>query len=267
MKHIIVILAAIAVTLTTMAAANNAVNIPLSTKAESAYKQEQYKEALSLYEQSLKSDGISADTYYNIGNCYYRLGEKGSAILNYERALKLDPSHESAKQNIEFVGTKLPNRTASDETNILLSLFERTMCSRSSNSWASIAATLFILLIVCIALYIFANNITIRKIGFFGGFIVLIGCALTLLFAIILGNRINASNTAVITKQSVSLSTSPREIKSKTDEAFTLGEGTKVEILDSIQGSVAGGKRVIWYDVKVDDAHRAWIVSTDVEKI
>jgi hypothetical protein len=43
-----------------------------------------------------------------------------------------------------------------------------------------------------------------------------------------------------------------------------LHEGTKVTIVDSIPGT---GEDKMWYDVKVDDSHRAWVSSQAVEKI
>lgn len=34
---------------------------------------------------------LSSNLFYNLGNAYYRQGKLGLAILNYERALRLDP--------------------------------------------------------------------------------------------------------------------------------------------------------------------------------
>ena len=62
------------------------------------------------------------------------------------------------------------------------------------------------------------------------------------------------------------LSTSPREPKDRSEEAMLLHEGTRVRILDSVAapGDTTGLK---WYDVSIDNHHRAWIKSTDVEII
>ena len=60
--------------------------LPLSalTKAEadSTYAAEHYQQAAHDYEQLLKQ-GVSADLYYNLGNCYYRMDNMTQAILNY----------------------------------------------------------------------------------------------------------------------------------------------------------------------------------------
>ncbi|WP_300859193.1 hypothetical protein [uncultured Duncaniella sp.] len=45
-----------------------------------------------------------------------------------------------------------------------------------------------------------------------------------------------------------------------------LHEGTRVEILDSVR-STTDSINSLWYDVQVDNAHRAWINAAAVEKI
>jgi hypothetical protein len=77
-------------------------------------------------------------------------------------------------------------------------------------------------------------------------------------------NKVNGANEAVVVSPSVILSTTPRQPKDRTEEAMLLHEGTKVTIVDSIPGT---GEDKMWYDVKVDDSHRAWVSSQAVEKI
>ncbi len=58
--------------------------------------------AASLYEQIVKEKGIrSGYLYYNLGNCYFQLGEIGKAILNYRRAEKLVPNYSDLKRNLK----------------------------------------------------------------------------------------------------------------------------------------------------------------------
>ena len=60
----------------------------------------------------------SAILYYNLGNCYYKLGENTQAILNYERALLLDPSDASARYNL-----KMAQQAIVDKIEVLPELF------------------------------------------------------------------------------------------------------------------------------------------------
>ena len=75
-------------------------------KAELAYTAGEYNTALEVYNSALDMGYESADLYYNVANCYFRKGELAASILNYERALKLDPSHEDAKHNLEFAQSR-----------------------------------------------------------------------------------------------------------------------------------------------------------------
>ena len=59
-------------------------------RANADYEQGQYQRAIEKYEQivPLFRNGI---VYYNLGNAYFRLEERGKAIVNYERAKRLMP--------------------------------------------------------------------------------------------------------------------------------------------------------------------------------
>ena len=75
-----------------------------------------------------------------------------------------------------------------------------------------------------------------------------------------------AKDKAIILSPSTILSTSPREPKDRNEEAMLLHEGTKVTIVDSV-GTTSGNTSVKWYEVVVDNTHRAWIKGTDIEMI
>ena len=69
-------------------------------KEEAAGK---FEQAVSLYEQLLKSGFINGQIYYNLGNAYYRLGMPGKAIIYYRRAEKLLPRDADIKANINLL--------------------------------------------------------------------------------------------------------------------------------------------------------------------
>ncbi|MCL4856251.1 MAG: tetratricopeptide repeat protein, partial [Flavobacteriales bacterium] len=61
------------------------------TEANKLYAEAKYREAIEVYNELIKSDHLSAEIYYNLGNANYKLDEIAAAILNYEKALKLKP--------------------------------------------------------------------------------------------------------------------------------------------------------------------------------
>jgi len=60
------------------------------------------EQAASLYEQIIKEKEIrNGHIHYNLGNCYFHLGQIGKAILNYRRAEKLIPNYSDLKRNLK----------------------------------------------------------------------------------------------------------------------------------------------------------------------
>lgn len=237
----------------------------LTEQADTAYAADDFGQALSLYQEAMASDGASASLWYNIGNTQYRLGNTAQAILAYERSLRLDPSDEDTRANLEFVSSRTIDRPG--DTGSFISNSANAIASAARpNAWAWTAFGVFALCIACLALYFFSSAVAMRKVGFFGAIILFIATLATGLIAFRAAGNATAKNRAVITAGSTILSTSPREPKDRSEEAMMLHEGTRLVIIDSVAapGDTTGMK---WYDVSVDNHHRAWIKSTDVEII
>jgi tetratricopeptide (TPR) repeat protein len=72
------------------------------SKANQAYAEGHYEQAANGYESLIGSGTRHANLFYDLGNAKYRLGHFGNAILNYERALALDPRHPEADANLRL---------------------------------------------------------------------------------------------------------------------------------------------------------------------
>ncbi len=237
----------------------------LDQQADSAYSADDFALAASLYRQIMQDEGNSPQLYYNLANCEYRLGNLGKAIVNYERALRLDPTFTDAKTNLEFVNSRIVDRQG-ERGSFLSNTYDRFALATTPNTWAWTAFILFTLAAGAIAAYFFSSNVLVRKTGFFGAIALIILFGITQIIASRAKTIATDRNTAIITAQSTILSTSPREPKDRNEEAMVLHEGTKITILDSI--SVPGDTTGLrWLDVQIDNTHRAWIKSTDIERI
>ena len=75
-------------------------------EAETAYVSEDYAKAIELYEDVLLNYGDSYEVYYNLGNAYYKTGKIAPAILNYERALLINPGDGDIRFNLEMARLK-----------------------------------------------------------------------------------------------------------------------------------------------------------------
>ena len=237
----------------------------LLERANAEYDKDRYADALQLYLQVAKEEGISSDLYYNIGNTYYRMGDLGHAILYYERALILDPQNDDARTNLEFVNTKIQTRIVENKSFVAQEI-DNLIYSQTSNTWAVISVVSFIIVIGGVLMYIFTTTIILRKIGFFGGGIMLLISIISIAFSFVVKSKVEAGNQVILIKPSVTLSTVPRVPKDKNEEAFILTAGNKVTVVDSVENHV-GEEHEMWYDVKADATHRAWLKRSDVEKI
>lgn len=260
MKH--VILTTIIVLLGTFALRAES---QLINQADSAYNADDFRQAADMYLNVIQQEGPSAKLYYNLGNTYYRLGEMGNAIIAYERALRLDPADKDARNNLDFVNARITDRPGERGT-FLGNALDAISAYAHSNTWAWIAFACFALTLAGVLAYLFSDVVTVRKVGFFGCIITVIGCCVSLFFSFRAASIASADNVAIVTVPSTILSTTPRVPQDRTQEAMLLHEGTKVTILDSVR-STTDSIHSLWYDVEVDNAHRAWINAAAVQKI
>src|ERR1700744_3575460 len=69
-------------------------------KANELYQQKQYDSAAQCLEQIAALKPQNEIVYYNLGNTYYKLNKIAPAVLNYERALRINPDYKEAKDNL-----------------------------------------------------------------------------------------------------------------------------------------------------------------------
>jgi tetratricopeptide (TPR) repeat protein len=74
----------------------------LFSAANQQYAAANYKQAAEQYEDLVGKDQGNTPIFYNLGNTYFKLHDFGRAILNYERALALEPNHPEARTNLSI---------------------------------------------------------------------------------------------------------------------------------------------------------------------
>ena len=75
-------------------------------KANEEYAAGRFREAMALYDGLVRDGEHSAALFYNLGNAAFRSDDLGRAILNYERALALEPQHPEARANLQLAQDK-----------------------------------------------------------------------------------------------------------------------------------------------------------------
>src|SRR5438876_1358837 len=118
-------------------------------RANQEFAQGHFKEAISSYKALIRDERWSTNVFYDLGNAYFRTGDFGRAILNYERALALEPHHPEATANLQI---------ARDEAHALElqpSWPERNLRFATINQYSLTAAGPFWLGVSCLVLFIF----------------------------------------------------------------------------------------------------------------
>lgn len=239
--------------------------LSLGQQADSAYNQENFRQATELYTRALNENGPNALLYYNLGNSYYRQGNVGMAVLNYERALKVDPSFDDARTNRDFVLSRIDNLPEDDST-FLNNLHQSIIAMTTPTAWAITAAVLFVVLLIMVGMYIFGNGVTIRKTGFFGGIVLLAFTIYIMTVAYSAASGIYDHSQAVVTVPVTNLNTVPRTPKNASDKIIPMPEGARLKIIDSL-ATPADRQAPKWYDVQINNSTRAWVNAAHVERI
>lgn len=108
-----------------------------------SYEAGQYRNAIDQYEQIVKDSQATAAVYYNLGNAYYKNGQKGKAILNYKRALRLNTADKQARENIAFIQRKTANAPAALQDIFFIRWYQSLLSALPANAWAIAALLCF----------------------------------------------------------------------------------------------------------------------------
>ena len=219
----------------------------LFSEANGYYDNQQYAQAIAAYEAIFSGYNTNdAGIYYNLGNSYYRTNRIGKAILNYERALRVDPRNEDIKFNLSYVKSLVND---SVEKNAILAVFNLLTVKELT------MATMIFCWALCIGLVL----IILGKIPEKPGGIInlsLIGIFIFLLVWSVLKIRYESRPAGVVI-------TVPCEARNGPGNEYTVGfslaEGKKVIIL---------GEENSWYAIGLpNEKLKGWIEKVVVEKI
>lgn len=228
----------------------------LWTAGVQAYSDGRFSDASSAWTSIEESGQKSATLYYNLGNSWFKQGNYPKAILNYERALRLDPSYSDARYNLEFTNSFVQDKIEPVPEFILKSVAKKVCYVMSSNAWATIFLVLFAAALVMGLLYMLGASVGRRRIGFYCGIVLLLFSIGALSFSVWQKSDSLKSDTAIVMSPVSSVKSSPSSGSSK--DLFVIHEGTKVTILDEV-GS--------WKNISLADGRQGWIPSSDLEVI
>lgn len=228
----------------------------LWTAGVRAYTDGKFSDASAAWTSIEESGQKSAKLYYNLGNAWFKQGNYPKAILNYERALRLDPSYSDARYNLEFTSNFVQDKIEPVPEFILKSVARKVCYVMGSNAWAVIFLVLLAAALVMGLLFLLGSSVGKRRAGFYCGIVLLLLSAGALSFSIWQKSDSVKTDTAIVMSPVSSVKSSPSSGSSK--DLFVIHEGTKVTILDEV-GS--------WKNIALADGRQGWITSNELEVI
>lgn len=219
------------------------------------YTEGKYDLAIQSYESIINSGKESAEVYFNLGNCYYKLHKVAPAVYNYEKALLLNPTDEEIKTNLDFA-----RKMAIDDIKIIPKVgFHKLIQDFTStyyyDTWAWIAVALALVFFLFFLGYYFSGTTLKKRIFFSGMFVILLGITLSVSAGIFERNRLENEKTAIVFAETAPVKSEP---KTASPDTFILHEGTKVYILESIAN---------WKKIELTDETTGWIESSAIKEL
>lgn len=224
--------------------------------ANAAYAEGRWDAAVSGYEMISDMGLESAALYCNTGNAYAKSGNVPMAILNYERALKADPSYEAAAYNLELMNTRIQDRIDPVPEFFLKKWLSAISYIMNSDAWAIVSLVLLGLTLAMFLLFLLAPSVAGRRTGFFIGLVLLVFMSFALGFSISQKKTYMNADKAIVMRPVVSVKSSPSTESSK--DLFILHEGTKVTVLDQVG---------TWNNISLADGRQGWLPASDMERI
>lgn len=220
------------------------------------YQEGDYEAALDRYDRVLDAGFESSALYYNIGNTHFKLGDLGRAILNYERAYRLDPRDKDVAANLA-----LARSLTTDEITPLPGFW----LFRVVSWWVHLVPRTWLWIVVG-AGYIGAMGGLVTLIlnrttvwGTWGRRIALVGGTVAVVFGVnltALELELGTAEAAVILADEVSVQSAPADDPAL--QVFAIHEGTKVRI---------DRRADEWLEIVLADGKVGWVRAQVLEVI
>jgi len=224
-------------------------------EANQLYQQGKIAEARDLYE-GIHTEGYeSPSLYFNLGNAYYKLGMIPKAILNYERALRLAPSDDDIRYNLQLANLLLTDKIEATPRLFIWDYWDNLKTAFTPATWTGIGYLFFLIMVVSLSLFVISRSYARRRLWFISAW--LAGALMVLCAALLIATvtDLQRSDTAIVTSTITTVKNAP---DSKSSDAFVLHGGVKVVITDEVSE---------WMKIRLADGKVGWMEQSAAEVI
>ncbi len=222
-------------------------------KANAFYQQRQYDSAAAYYEQIAAQQPQNATLYYNLGNAYYRMNKVALSVLNYERALQINPEYADAKDNLALAHNRIPNHIANTGNIFFINWWQSLTDAGKANTWALLALVSFVLMMTVLLARRFPQAVGVRVPGQLAG-VFGFACVCFLIPAYPSARNNTNGTAAVVMQNDAPLMNSEQKGK----PLALVPEATTVKINREKAG---------WAEVTLPDGRTGWLQLSLINKI
>ena len=224
-------------------------------EANTAYAENDFNRASTLYDSLLSLGYLSADLHYNLGNAYYKQNRIAKAILHYEKALKMEPGMEDAKHNLQLANLKTVDKIEPIPDLFLKKWWKTIINTFNADEWAMFAVFFLFFSLIGMIIYFFAPLLLFKKVGFY----LAVFCVVISLFSWFFGGSqhsyLQNSTEAIIVTPTINVNSSPTAGSTK---LFVLHQGTKVDLK---------GESGEWVKIRIPNGNEGWMKAKDIAEI
>lgn len=224
-------------------------------KANELYQSKNYEQAEASYLSLVNQGYEGTELFYNLGNTYYRENKLGLAILYYNKALVISPNDEDIQYNLAIANSRMVDKIDTLPEFFLFKWWESTLSFLNLSGWTYLSYTLFLLLLVIVAIYFLVRQSKIQRISFFAGLVIFLFLLISGVFTGVKLNRELTEKNGIILTNVVVVKLAPDE---KSNDAFVIHEGLKVKLEDKVDN---------WIKIRLHDGKVGWITESNVGKI
>ncbi len=214
-----------------------------SDEAKTAYDAGQFRQALDYYASKIDPRNVSPALLYNMGNCFYQLGDYPRALVCYERARYLQPRDSDIAGNLELTRRKLllpPKYRVESPADFMLAARDFLRV----DEWLAACACGLTLVLIALGMF-FQRHSNLWQWPFYAGIVVVVICAAALIAK---ASADDPAREAVVIVRNTPLYSLPSAESGRVEQY--LKPGTEVSIEEN---------RMDWVRVRLENNDEGWV--------
>jgi len=226
----------------------------IADSAASYYRQGKYERSAQSLEILIQQNYVSSDLCAALGNAYYKQNNIGLAILNYERALKLNPGNADLQDNLNLANAKKSDKISDEVQMSMYTSIKKLNASIHYDTLAWIALSLMAFAAVGIIVSRFSAKEKRKRLVVSGVSLAGIGI-LALCFTLYQKSILDENKEGIVLDASVEVHSEP---SSTSSVVVTLHEGSKIILNESDRN---------WVKVRINAEYSGWILKSSAAEI